>query len=219
MFALALLVAGIGIADSVNPSTLAPALYLASVPRARGLTSFTVGVFAVYLAGGLVLVLGPGPALIATLRDVGPQVEHVVEAGAGVVFAVLAALAWRSRHAPDDVARAQRNLAPTTALALGAGIAAVELPTAFMYFGAVSAILVAHAAVPVEVGLVTAYNALFVLPLVILIGVRARSGQRAEAWLAAARARLRRYAPRVLATVSGAAAIVLAGLGARGLLL
>ena len=58
--------------------------------------------------------------------------------------------------------------APTrrSAFLLGAGISAVELPTAFMYFGAVSAILGSHAALPERIALVVAYNALFVLPLV-----------------------------------------------------
>jgi cytochrome c biogenesis protein CcdA len=219
MFGLALLVGGIGVADSVNPSTLVPGLWLAAVPRARALKSFTLGVFCVYLSGGLVLLLGPGPALIAFLRQVGPQVEHIVEAGAGLVLVTLAVLAWRSRHGHEGAARAPRQVPRGAALALGAGIAAVELPTAFMYFGALSAILVAHPAVPAEIGLVTAYNALFVGPLLIVIGVRARSGERAEARLAAARALVRHHAPRVLAAVLGVAGVVLAGLGAGGLLL
>ncbi len=219
MLGLSLLVGGIGVADSVNPSTLIPGLYLASLPRARGLASFTIGVFAVYLAGGLVLVLGPGPALMTALRRVGPQVEHVVEAGAGLALGLLAVLAWRSRRDPDAPRRASRELTPHTALALGAGIAAVELPTAFMYFGAVSAILVSHTALPVAVGLVTGYNLLFVLPLLLVIGVRAHSGERAETRLQAARDQLRRHAPRVLAAVLGLASVALASAGAAGLLL
>jgi cytochrome c biogenesis protein CcdA len=219
MLALSLLVAGIGMADSINPSTVVPGLYLASLPRARGLASFTVGVFGIYLAGGLVLVLGPGPDLIGALRHVGPLVDHVVEAGAGIVLAALATVAWRSRRAPDAPERAPRELAPLAALALGAGIAAVELPTAFMYFGAISAILVSHTAIPVAVGLVTAYNLLFVLPLVIVLAVRRWCGERAEARLAAARAQLRRHAPRVLASVLGLAGVALASLGAGGLVL
>ena len=49
---LMLVVASIGLADSINPSTIVPALWIASTPRAH-LLSFTIGVFAVYLAGGL----------------------------------------------------------------------------------------------------------------------------------------------------------------------
>ena len=59
MLALTLIVASIALADCVNPSTLVPALWLASARSGRGLASFTVGVFVVYLAGGLILVLAP----------------------------------------------------------------------------------------------------------------------------------------------------------------
>jgi hypothetical protein len=40
---------------------------MASTPRAH-LVSYTFGVFATYLAGGLVLVFAPGPALISALH-------------------------------------------------------------------------------------------------------------------------------------------------------
>ena len=61
---LTLLVASIALADSLNPSTIVPAIWVASSPRAH-LVSFASGVFGTYLAGGLVLVFGPGPVLIA----------------------------------------------------------------------------------------------------------------------------------------------------------
>ena len=218
MFGLAALVGGIGIADSINPSTLIPGLWLAGRPRARGLLGFIGGVFAIYLAGGLVLVLGPGPALIAFLRHVGPVVEHGVEAGAGIVFATVAVLSWRARNRPEGAPRRMRQLSRGAALALGAGIAAVELPTAFMYFGAISAILVAHPGAPVEVALVVAYNVLFVGPLLVVAGLRAHFGDAAEERMQAARVLLRRHAPVVLAGVAGIAGIVLGALGAGGLM-
>src|ERR1700716_2634605 len=88
MLALALLVTSIALADAINPSTVVPALWLASTPRARGLTSYTVGVFVVYLAGGVVLLFGPGPALIAALHHVRGPIEHALQAaGGGVALA------------------------------------------------------------------------------------------------------------------------------------
>jgi hypothetical protein len=41
-------VATIALADSINPSTLIPAMWLASGPSRRRLGSYTLGVFAVY---------------------------------------------------------------------------------------------------------------------------------------------------------------------------
>jgi threonine/homoserine/homoserine lactone efflux protein len=218
MLAVTLLVASIAVADSINPSTVVPALYLATRPRAVGLASFTVGVFAAYLAGGLVLVLGPGPALIAALRDVGPQVQHVTELCAGAVLLGAGVVAWRSRGKPDgDRSRSARGHSRGSAFALGAGIATIELPTAFMYFGAVSAILGSGSSGLVQVALVVAYNVLFVLPLVAILGLRLLAGERAERRLVDARARLRRAAPVALAAVAGCAGAVLASVGLGGL--
>src|ERR1035441_2120484 len=60
------LVVSIGLADSLNPTTIAPALYLATGRRARGeLVRFTAGVFAVYLVGGAIIALGPGQLPLA----------------------------------------------------------------------------------------------------------------------------------------------------------
>src|SRR5579884_3233023 len=55
------LMISIGLADSLNPSTIAPALYLAASehPRRR-VAEFTVAVFLVYLLGGALIALGPG---------------------------------------------------------------------------------------------------------------------------------------------------------------
>lgn len=218
MLALTLVVGSIGVADSLNPSTVVPALYLAGRPRAAGLGAFIAGVFGVYLAGGLVLVLGPGPALITALRDVGPHVEHLTEACAGAVLIGLAALALRARRRPTSDGRAPRTPTRRSAFFLGAGIMTLELPTAFMYFGAVSAILGAHAGAPVRVALVVTYNALFVLPLVAVLLVRLHTGERAERRLVAAGAWVRVAAPIALASIMGLAGAALAIAGVDGLL-
>ncbi|MFL5910865.1 MAG: GAP family protein [Gaiellaceae bacterium] len=209
---LTLLVASVAFADSINPSTVVPALYLAGSPRARGLATYTVGVFLVYLAGGIVLVLGPGPALIAALHHAGPRFEHGVETVVGLLALVFAVVLWRSRGASGEPRR-RRFDSPASAFALGAGISAVELPTAFLYFGAVTAILNSNAGSGAEVALVVAYNALFVLPLVAVIVFRARIRHR----LAAVMAWTRRSGPLLLAGISALAGAALLAVGASGL--
>ena len=201
MLALTLLVVSIALADSINPSTVVPALYLAGRHGVRPLAGFVVGVFAAYCAGGLVLVLGPGPELMAALRHVGPQVEHVVEAVAGAVLIVVALALWARRRAPSEVKPARAAPSPRSALALGAGIAAIELPTAFIYFGAISAILASHFGAVAQVLLVVAYNALFVLPLLAILAVRALGP---DARLATAGDWLRRVSPIALCAVMAA---------------
>jgi hypothetical protein len=217
MPALTLLVVSIALADSINPSTVVPALWMASTPRAH-LVSYMFGVFAVYLTGGLVLVFGPGPALIAALHRIGGTVEHSVELAVGVGLLALALGLWRSRQS-ERIARLPRPACTSSAaFTLGAGIMAVELPTAFMYFGAISAVLAAHPSAPAEISLLVAYNALFVAPLVAIMLVRRLTGERAERWLAASWERLRGFGQLVLTTLTGGAGAALLVLGVTGLL-
>jgi cytochrome c biogenesis protein CcdA len=211
--ALTLLVASVALADSINPSTVVPALYLAGGPRTRGLATYTVGVFLVYLAGGLVLVLGPGPALIAALHNAGPSFEHAVEATAGLVALTIAVVLWRSRTASAEPSR-RRFDSPASAFALGAGISAVELPTAFLYFGAITAVLNSKAGAGTEIALVLAYNALFVLPLVAVIVFRTRIRRS----LAAVMEWTWRRGPALLAGITAVVGVALLGAGTSGLL-
>jgi cytochrome c biogenesis protein CcdA len=102
---------------------------------------------------------------------------------------------------------------------LGAGIMAIELPTAFPYFGAISAILSARTALPVEISLLVAYNALFVAPLIALLAVRRLAGERAERWLSSAEARAYRLGQLALTAVAGAGGTALVTIGVRGLLI
>ena len=217
MLALTLLVASIAVADSINPSTVVPALWIASTPRGH-LVSYTFGVFAVYLAGGLVLVFGPGPALMSALHHIGGAVEHTLEAGGGVVVLALAFAIWRSRHSQGTARLPRPGRTRSAAFTLGAGIMAVELPTAFMYFGALSAVLASHPAVAEEVSLLVCYNALFVAPLVAIAAIRRLAGERAERWLASSSVRLLGLGQLAFATFAGGVGAALVIFGVTGLL-
>jgi cytochrome c biogenesis protein CcdA len=225
MMGLSLLVASIAIADSINPSTLVPALWLAGAREGRGLVAYTLGVFAVYLAGGLVLALGPGPALITALHHVGGSIEHGLEAAGGIGALVFAVFIWRSgRATPGEPAvapevRRAPNRSPVSAFALGAAIMMIELPTAFMYFGAISAILAGRSSVPGQIALLLVYNVLFVAPLIAIFLVRRLAGERGDRWLAGASAWLRRAGRVALTGVAGAGGAALLVLGLGGLLL
>jgi cytochrome c biogenesis protein CcdA len=218
MLALTLLVVSIAIADSVNPSTVVPALWQAGAPRGRGLVSFTLGVFLVYLAGGVVLAFGPGPALIGVLHHIGGTLEHVLEAAGGIAALALAVMLWRSRRRIHAETRLRRCNTRTSAFTLGAGIMAVELPTAFMYFGAISAILSAHAVAVLRLSLLVTYNALFVAPLVAILAIRLLAGERGDRWLGAGERWLRGAGPVVMAGAVTAAGTALVAIGVTGLI-
>jgi len=218
MVALTVLVVSIAIADSINPSTVVPALWQAGAPGGRGLVSFTLGVFTVYLAGGIALAFGPGPALIGAFHHVGGTVDHALEAACGLVAFAFALFLWRSRGRPRAERRLRRCSTPFSAFGLGAGIMVVELPSAFMYFGAISAILSAHAVIALRLSLLLTYNLLFVAPLVAILSVRLLAGERADGWLAAGDRWLRGAGQLALAGACSAAGVVLVALGLSGLL-
>lgn len=217
MLGLTLLVASIGVADSINPSTVVPALWLAAAASAGRLVSFIFGVFAVYLAGGLVILFGPGRLIMNTLHHTHGPFEHGVEAAAGLAALAFAVFLWRSRTSRE--VQMSPRVCPTraSAFALGAGIMAIELPTAFMYFGAISAILAVHPTAPLEILLLTMYNALFVAPIVALVVVRHLARDPADRWIRSAEARLRSFGQVALTGVAGVAGAVLLTIGISGL--
>ncbi len=206
------------LADSINPSTVVPALWLAAARSAGLLTAFTFGVFTVYLVGGVALVLGPGAALMSLLHRLHGPLEHGLQAAGGVVVLLIALVLWRSRSQPVREQRPPRSHSRRSAFTLGAVIMAVELPTAFMYFGAISAVLAARSAVATEILLVIIYNVVFVAPLVAIGLVRRLLGERADGWIAATESRVRRTGQLALTGIAGVSGTALLSFGVVGLL-
>jgi cytochrome c biogenesis protein CcdA len=216
MPALILVVASIALADAINPSTIVPALWIAGTPRAH-LLSFAIAVFTVYFAGGLVIAFGPGPVLISALHHIQGPVEHGVEAAAGLVVIAVAVLLWRSRHSERATRLPRPGRTHRSAFGLGAAIIAVELPTAFIYFGAISAILASHPTAPETVSLLLLYNAVFVAPLIAILLVRRLAGDSGERWLASAWERVIGFGQVVLAGLTGSGGAALLAIGIIGL--
>ncbi len=211
-------VVSVGLADSLNPSTVGPALYLATVrQRVLRVMQFTIGVFTVDLAAGLVLTIGPGRLLIGLVPHPQRSVRHVIELVAGVILLVAAVALWRGRR---SLARRELPMrgggGGGSAVIAGASIAAVELPTAVPYFAVIAGIVASNASVAQEIGLVALYNVAFVLPLVAIVVVLLVAGERADPWLQMGGAWLQRRWPVVLASLLllvGSALTVLGGTG------
>ncbi|MGZ4390376.1 MAG: GAP family protein, partial [Gaiellaceae bacterium] len=141
MLALVAFVVSVGLADSVNPSTVGPALYLATRRNAqRDLVGFIAGVFAVSAVGGIALTLGPGRAVLAALPRIDRRAEHIVEFGAGLALIIFALVLWLQRERVARHLQRERQRRGRSPLLLGAAIMTVELPTALPYFAVVAAI-------------------------------------------------------------------------------
>lgn len=218
MLRLMAVVASIGLADSLNPSTIAPALYLASAPHAkRHVAQFTVGVFLVYLLGGLVLVFGPGHLLLSLLPHPHRRLSYILEVVAGVAMITAAAFVWGYRDRLSTRRMPTPKSTSRSSALLGATISAVELPTAFPYFAAIAAIVGGDVGPVRQVILLALFNFCFVLPLIAILVTLEVAGDRAQAVLAHARAGLEAHWPAVLAAVALLAGVFAVLIGATGL--
>ena len=214
------LVVSIGLADSMNPSTIAPGLYLAMGERPRtGLIQFTLGVFAVNLVGGAAIALGPGQALLALVPKPTATVRYILETVAGATLLVVAAVLWRKRKG-----LARRELpSPSpngkSALLLGLTIGAVELPTAFPYFAVIAAVVGSGFGAVRQLMLLALYNIAFVLPLIGMIAILVIAPDRSAQILTGCRDWLQRRWPTLvagLALIAGAFVITLGITGLTG---
>lgn len=210
--------ASVGLADSLNPSTVGPALYLATAARrVVKVTQFTLGVFGVNFVAGLVLTIGPGRLLLGLVPHPRGTARHIIEFVAGVVLLVAAAALWRGRQ---KLARRELPMSGGrgggSALVAGMSIAAVELPTAAPYFAVIAGIVASSANIPQEIALIGLYNLCFVLPLLAIIGVLLFAGERADPLLQKGGSWVQRRWPVVLAVLLlfvGSALTILGGTG------
>jgi cytochrome c biogenesis protein CcdA len=217
MLRLVGVVISVGLADSLNPSTVGPALYLATGTEASmRVGQFTLGVFGVNLLAGLILTIGPGRLLVALVPNPQGTVRHVIELTAGAIMLALAAGLWLARHRLARHELPGRGQNASSALVLGASLALIDLPTAAPYLATIAAIAASSATVPQEIVLLGLYNAMFVVPLLAIVAVLLVAGRRADPWLQRIGAWLQRRWPVVLSSlllVVGGALIVLGGTG------
>jgi cytochrome c biogenesis protein CcdA len=215
------LMISIGFADSVNPSTVAPAMYLATGQRdpRRNVAQFTLGVFAVYLLGGLAIALGPGELVLHLVPHPRPYLKYLFEIIGGVVLLTLAGALWTFRQllAKRKLPEA-RTEGGRSSLVLGATITAVELPTAFPYFAAIAAVVGSGYGVWHQVFLILIFNVTFVLPLLAIVAILQFAGTDAQRTLVAARSWLERNWPVALAVVGLVAGLFCVFIGITGLI-
>jgi cytochrome c biogenesis protein CcdA len=165
------LIVSIGLADSLNPMTVGPALCLAAGDRGRRrVAEFTAAVFAVYLLGGAAIALGPGRVLLAAFPHPRGGGAHVLEVVAGTALLGLSLIVWSRRRRMGRLQPAATNPKVRSSALLGMTISAVELPTAFPYFAAIAAISGSGFDVSGRILLLVLFNVCFVLPLIGIIG-------------------------------------------------
>jgi cytochrome c biogenesis protein CcdA len=212
------IVISIGLADSLNPTTIGPALYFATGERARNrVAEFTAAVFAVYFLGGAAILAGVGSVVRSILPHPHHHITDIVEVGVGVAMVGVAGVLWRHRQRlaqrdPPDFDPHGRS-----SWVLGASITAVELPTAFPYFAALAAIVGSDVDVVRGLILLLLFNLCFVLPLLCIVAVLTFAPDSSDRLIGAGRDFLQRRWPVVLAAVALIAGVFVILLGVSGL--
>ena len=213
------LAVSIGLADSLNPTSVGPALVFATRDHApRRVLEFTAGFAGIFFLGGAILTIGPGQALLAVVPHPGATVKYIVETIVGVALLIAGILLLRyrerlrNRQSTSDSSRRLRS-----PLVLGVTIAAVELPTALPYFAVMLAIIAAGLRPVSELLVLAIYCACFVLPLLLIAATLVLAGDRADALLQRSRVFLNRHWPVLLGWLALLAGTIVAVLGVTGL--
>jgi cytochrome c biogenesis protein CcdA len=216
------LVISIGLADSLNPATIGPALYLAAGDKPRtAVIEFTLAVFGVYFVGGALIAIGPGELLRSVVPHIPHTAQYIVEIVVGVALLTSATLLWRNHERLYARGLPAVNPNRRSSVLLGATISVVELPTAFPYFAAIAAILASNLGAARQLILLLIFNLCFVAPLIAIIVTLTFAGPRSERLLSGARDFLERrwvHTLAILLAVVGTLALLIGitGFAARG---
>ncbi len=194
----------LALVDSINPSAIVVTLYLLSRERAAAdVAVYVAAIFLTYLTLGAMMMSGID-ALLPSLATVGGgRLGLIVQGLIGLALLLYAI------RAPGAAASAPRvgpaggaSTYPALAL-LGVTVTAMELPTAVPYFGAIALLTTADLPPAQWLPLLVLYNAIFVLPPVLLLVSHLVFGRRMEARYAAFRARLEAGARETMLWVAG----------------
>ena len=213
------IVISIGLADSLNPSTIAPALYLATGERARErVAEFTMAVFArLFRRWRGDRVRRPAADQAAVAPPAPPHRGHRGVRSWRGDDRRRGAFLWRHRDRLSDRDPPHFDPHGRSSWLLGASITAIELPTAFPYFAAIAAI-VGSGLGPVR-DLVSAAHLQLLLraPADRDRGTLTFGGDQADRLINAGRGFLQEHWPAVLAGLALVAGVFVALLGATGI--
>jgi cytochrome c biogenesis protein CcdA len=179
---LAVAVVAIALPDCINPTLIGGELFVATGPHPRRRTAaFTLAAWTVTFVFGLAFALGLGDLILSFLPKPGETVKYELITAAGAVLVVGGTVVWirRKALAGSDPTDHRRQSHGSSAL-IGAGIAGLELLTAFPYFAAIAMIVGSGVSNAAKLSLLVLYCIIYTLPLIAIAGVFAVMGQRAE---------------------------------------
>lgn len=215
MLKLALAVIAIALPDCINPSLIGGELFVATGAHPRRRTAvYTAAALLVTFVFGLGLALGLGDLILQLLPKPGKTVKYALIAAAGLVLTVGGGLVWiRHRQLVSSEPRDNRRLAHGSSGLIGAGIAGLELLTAFPYFAAIAMIIGSGVSGPAKVSLIALYCIVYTLPLIAIAVAFTLLGERAERIVRPAGAWLSAHWPLIVGPLTAAIGIAVLAFG------
>ena len=195
LFALALV-------DSINPSAIVVTLYLLSGGRVPAqIVVYVAAIFLTYLTLGVMMMSGID-ALLPSLETPGSgRLGLIVQ---GLIGLALLLYAIRAPATAKAAPRVEPSANSYAALALlGVTVTTMELPTAVPYFGAIALLTTADLPMARWLPLLVLYNAIFVLPPVLLLVGHIVFGGRLDARYADLRGQLQAGARETMLWIFG----------------
>lgn len=175
--------------DSINPSAIVVTLYLLSGGRAPAqIAVYIAAIFLTYLTLGIMMMSGIEALLPSVGIMAGGRLGFIVQGLLGLAMLVYA---LRAPAAAKSAPRVEPSVTSYAALALvGVTVTTMELPTAVPYFGAIALLTAADIPMAQWLPLLILYNAVFVLPPVLLLLGHVLFGRRVDAQYTAIRNRV-----------------------------
>jgi cytochrome c biogenesis protein CcdA len=179
---LVVAVVAIALPDCINPSLIGGELFAATGPHPRRRTvAYTLAAWIVTFVFGLAFALGLGDLILSLLPNPGATVKYSLIAAAGLVLVVGGVAIWLRRDTLVQAETTERlQKSHGSAALIGAGIAGVELLTAFPYFAAIAMIVGSGVSNAAKLSLITLYCVVYALPLIVIAVIVALMGNRAE---------------------------------------
>jgi cytochrome c biogenesis protein CcdA len=192
----------LAVVDSINPSAIVVTLFLLSRERVSAqVVVYVAAIFLTYLTLGALMMSGI-EAVLPSLSAAGSgRFGLVVQGLIGLAMLLYAIRAPTRATLPPRVEPSATTFA---ALALlGVTVTAMELPTAVPYFGAIALLTTAGLPMARWLPLLVLYNAIFVLPPILLLLGHLAFGRRLEARYADLRERLQAGARETMLWIFG----------------
>ena len=192
----------LALVDSINPSAIVVTLYLLSRGRVPAqVVVYVAAIFLTYLTLGVTMMSGID-ALLPSLGTMGSsRLGFIVQ---GLIGLVMLLYAIRAPTTARSAPRVEPSASSYAALAiLGVTVTTMELPTAVPYFGAIALLTTADLPMAHWLLLLVLYNAIFVLPPVLLLAGHIIFGKRLDARYADLRERLQAGARETMLWILG----------------